>query len=195
MARAIAPVDQQGNKQVIIYDWDVGTEGDNVKGGATGAGIDKNIMDFYRFIVHDYDDGDQLLQFQSGDLHSALTGRLIRNCGILRREHSRRIPAAYDLYRQRSADSVPYKQKSTEFRRSFSVADHTDIELIGVWDSVEALGIPVPFLGTLGTTRYLFHDIEPSSIIRHARHAVSIDENREDCEPALWGKKPEIDLK
>lgn len=197
IARAIAPVDQQGNKQVIFYDWGVGTEGDSVKGGATGAGIDKNIMDSYRFIVHNYDDGDQLFFF--GFSRGAYTVRslagLIRNCGILKREHSRRIPAAYDLYRQRSADSVPYKQKSTDFRRSFSVSDRTDIEFIGVWDTVGALGIPAPFLGTLGTTRYLFHDTEPSSIIRHARHAVSIDENREDFEPALWDKKPGIDLK
>ena len=57
-----------------------------------------------------------------------------------------------------------------------------------------ALGIPAPFLGTLGTNRYLFHDTAPSSIINHARHAVSIDENRQDFEPTLWSPKAGIDL-
>ena len=30
-------------------------------GGISGDGIDKNIMDCYRFIVHNYDAGDQLV--------------------------------------------------------------------------------------------------------------------------------------
>lgn len=42
--------------------------------------------------------------------------------------------------------------------------------------------------------RYLFHDTEPGSIINHARHVVSIDENRQDFEPTLWSPKQGIDL-
>lgn len=197
VARAIAPEDLQGNKQVVFYDWGVGTEGDRILGGASGAGLDKNIMDTYRFIVHNFDKGDALFLF--GFSRGAYTVRslagLIRNAGILRREHAELIPQAYELYRQRSADSKPFKQKSTRFRKQYAVADITRIRFIGVWDTVGALGIPAPFLGTLGTTRYLFHDTEPSSIIDCARHAVSIDENREDFEPTLWSQKPSVDLK
>jgi hypothetical protein len=50
------------------------------------------------------------------------------------------------------------------------------------------------FLGALGVARYLFHDTEPSSIINHARHVISIDENRQDFEPTLWSPKQGIDL-
>ena len=64
-----------------------------------------------------------------------------------------------------------------------------------MFDTVGALGIPAPFLGTLGTSRYLFHDTEPSRIINHARHAVAIDEMRQDFEPTLWSPKAGIDLK
>lgn len=74
------------------------------------------------------------------------------------------------------------------------MADVSRIHFMGVFDTVGALGIPAPFLGTLGTSRYLFHDTEPSSIINHARHAVSIDENRQDFEPTLWTQKAGIDL-
>ncbi|NWO04460.1 MAG: DUF2235 domain-containing protein [Alteromonadaceae bacterium] len=52
-----------------------------------------------------------------------------------------------------------------------------------------ALGIPAPFLGTLGSDRYLFHNTEPGNIINYARHAVAIDENRQDFEPTLWAPK------
>lgn len=197
LARGIAPDGADGNQQVVYYDWGVGTEGDALRGGATGAGIDKNIMDCYRFIVHNHYSGDQLFLF--GFSRGAYTVRslagLIRNCGVLRREHADRIPAAYELYRQRSKKSAPDEGKALAFRRAYAVADITPIEFVGVWDTVGALGIPAPFLGTLGTSRHLFHDTAPSRIIRHARHAVSIDENRQDFEPALWTYKAGMNLK
>ena len=197
LARGIAPEDAQGWKQVVYYDWGIGTEGDAIRGGATGAGIDKNIMDGYRFLVHNYDPGDQIFLF--GFSRGAYTVRslagFIRNCGLMRRPHAAKIPAAYSLYRQRSANSAPWAAKATKFRKDFAVADRTEIEFIGVWDTVGALGIPAPFLGTLGTGRFLFHDTEPSSIIRHACHAVAIDEVREDFEPTLWNEKEGLDLK
>ncbi|PCC98349.1 DUF2235 domain-containing protein [Halopseudomonas pelagia] len=197
IAQAVAPADAQGNRQVVFYDWGVGSEGDRLTGGVTGKGIDKNIMDCYRFIVHNYDVGDQLFLF--GFSRGAYTvrslGGLIRNCGILKRAHAGHINAAYELYRQRSPASSPGEVKARQFRKDYAVADISQIEFIGVFDTVGALGIPAPFLGTLGTARYLFHDTEPSGIICHARHAVAIDENREDFEPALWTLKPGIDLK
>lgn len=197
LARGIAPEGKSAVKQVVFYDWGIGSEADRINGGMTGAGIDKNIMDCYRFIVHNYDQGDQLYFF--GFSRGAYTVRslagLIRNCGILRREFAGSIPAAYELYRQRSAASAPFNKKARQFRQDYAVADRTAIRFIGVWDTVGALGIPAPFLGTLGSERYLFHDTEPSSIIRHARHAVAIDENRLDFEPSLWSKKEEVDIK
>ena len=102
---------------------------------------------------------------------------------------------AYDLYRGRGAATSPGRDKAAKFRKDYAVADVSRIHFIGVFDTVGALGIPAPFLGTLGTEKYLFHDTAPSSIINHARHAVSIDENRQDFEPTLWTPKAGIDLK
>ncbi|SDU08838.1 DUF2235 domain-containing protein [Halopseudomonas salegens] len=196
LAEGVAPEDKSGNKQVVYYDWGVGSDGDRFTGGVTGKGIDKNIMDCYRFIVHNYDSGDALylFGFSRGAYTVRSLGGLIRNCGVLRREHADKVPAAYALYRQRGRASAPGENKANTFRRDYSVADVTRIHFLGVLDTVGALGIPAPFLGTLGTHRYLFHDTEPSSIINHARHALSIDEDRQDFEPALWTPKAEIDL-
>jgi hypothetical protein len=68
------------------------------------------------------------------------------------------------------------------------------VTFVGALDTVGALGIPAPFLGTLGSERYLFHDTEPGRVIRHARHVVSIDENRQDFEPTLWTPRAGVDL-
>ena len=115
--------------------------------------------------------------------------------GIVRGEHARKIQQAYRLYRQRGRNSAPGSGKAAEFRRRYAVADVSRIHFVGVFDTVGALGIPAPFLGTLGSDRYLFHDTQPSGIINHARHAVSIDENRQDFEPSLWTPRPGLDLK
>ena len=195
MARAVKP-EVDNLEQVVFYDWGVGTDRKKIAGGITGAGIDKNIMDCYRFIVHNYNDGDKLFFF--GFSRGAYTVRslagFIRNCGLLKREHAEQIPTAYRLYRKRGKKSSPNEPQAVKFRQNYAVADITPIEFVGVWDTVGALGIPIPFWGTLGEREFLFHDTEPSKIIQHARHAVSIDENRQGFEPTLWSEKPGLDL-
>ncbi len=195
MARAVKP-EAGGTQQVVFYDWGVGTDRKKLSGGITGAGIDKNIMDCYRFLVHNYDENDQLFFF--GFSRGAYTARslagFIRNCGILKREHANKIPDAFRLYRKRTRASRPDEAKPVRFRRDYAVANITPIEFVGAWDTVGSLGIPVPFWGTLNEHEFLFHDTEPSKIVLHARHAVSIDENREDFAPVLWSDKPNVDV-
>ncbi|MBV0932287.1 DUF2235 domain-containing protein [Marinobacterium weihaiense] len=196
IARGLAAQDAAGHQQVVFYDWGLGADGHALSAGLTGQGIDKNILDCYRFIVHNYDIGDRLYLF--GFSRGAYTVRslagLIHNSGILRREHAQQIEAAYCLYRRRSRRSAPHHEPARAFRRQYAVADSSRVHFVGVLDTVGALGIPAPFLGTLGTDRYLFHDTRPSAIINHARHAVAIDENRQDFEPALWHASDGIDL-
>lgn len=90
LAESVAPVSASGVPQVVYYDWGVGSDGDRLSGGITGKGIDKNIQDCYRFVVHNYAPGDALYLF--GFSRGAYTVRslagLIRNCGILRPEHA-----------------------------------------------------------------------------------------------------------
>lgn len=196
LARGVSP-NHNGVKQVAYYDWGVGTDRQKIMGGISGVGIDKNIMDCYRFLVHNYEIGDQLYLF--GFSRGAYTARslagLIRNCGILKRQHASLIPEAYELYRKRSKKSSPNEDIAVTFRSDYAWADISPIEFVGAWDTVGSLGIPVPFWGTLGEREFLFHDCEPSKIVAHARHAVAIDEERADFEPTLWEPKIGTDIK
>jgi uncharacterized protein (DUF2235 family) len=196
MTRAVMP-ESGGAEQVAFYDWGVGTDRKQLMGGLSGVGIDKNIMDCYRFIVHNYDEGDQLFFF--GFSRGAYTVRslagFIRNCGLLQRPHAHKTAKAFRLYRKRTKASGPNESEAASFRKKYAVADITPIEFVGAWDTVGSLGIPVPFWGTLNDRKFLFHDTEPSKIVQHARHAVSIDENREDFKPVLWSDKPNVDVK
>lgn len=199
LARAIAPQSTDAMRQVVFYDWGVGSDRKKLSGGVSGVGVDKNIMDCYRFIVQNYDVGDELYLF--GFSRGAYTVRslagMIRNCGVLKRTYARHISKAFDLYRKRGKKSAPDEAKAKALRAEYCVADQTPIEFVGVWDTVGTLGIPFTFWGLLDhESAYLFHDTSPSRIVKCARHALSIDETREDFTPVLWDEdKVGIDLK
>lgn len=197
LSRAIAPQDPLGQKQVVFYDWGLGSDRKKFSGGISGVGIDKNIMDSYRFIVHNFDPGDELyfFGFSRGAYTVRSLGGFIRNCGILKREHADRIPQAYEHYRKRQPRTSPDEPSSRKLRKRYAWSDRPSIEYLGVWDTVGSLGVPVTFFGLLDNDEYLFHDTSPSSIISCARHAMSIDECREDFPVARWDRKPGIDLK
>lgn len=61
---------------------------------------------------------------------------------------------------------------------------------MGVWDTVGALGIPASRWNPLRliNRRWRFHDCTLSSWVRHARHAVAIDETRAPFVPTLWAR-------
>ena len=54
LARSIKPTATDGTPQQVFYDWGVGSYYSSVGGGVTGKGINKNIMDDYRYIVQNY---------------------------------------------------------------------------------------------------------------------------------------------
>ena len=84
-ARAVRPTDNAGVHQVVFYDWGIGSHGNRIRGGMLGKGIDKNIQDAYRFLVHNHADGDEIFLF--GFSRGAYTAR------SLGRLYSQRRPA------------------------------------------------------------------------------------------------------
>jgi len=61
--------------------------------------------------------------------------------------------------------------------------------MIGAWDTVGALGIPLRGFRSLTHARYQFHDTELSGIVQLACHALAIDEHRAPFAPTLWTYK------
>ncbi|MET0466464.1 MAG: DUF2235 domain-containing protein [Chitinophagaceae bacterium] len=195
MFRAICSTDNSDAykpvRQLKIYDQGVGTGytwKDRLIGGATGAGIDKNIKDMYTFLMLNYDPGDQiyLFGFSRGAYTARSIGGLIRNCGILRPENIMLVDKAYNLYRDRNKYSSPDSDLMTSFRHRYSHEDQTPVHFIGVWDTVGSLGIPLPWYKLRNRNRYKFHDLTLGSTVQHAYHALAIDEKRRLFLPTLW---------
>jgi len=190
MANALVPVTSGGIQQILYYDTGIGSEGGVLKriyDGATGSGISENILQAYRYLIKNYEPGDELFLF--GFSRGAYTVRslagLIRNSGILRFEYLDKMQRAYDIYKSRKAQYQPREIEATLFRKTFAVEEHTQIKFIGVWDTVGALGNPL-FLKRLSRKRNQFHDTELSSRISYAYHALAIDEKRKNFQATLW---------
>ncbi len=199
MWRAIEPVAPNGVRQIKFYDEGVGTEGNRLQriiGGVSGLGLEKNILDGYRFLMHTYEPGDEILLF--GFSRGAYTVRslagMLRNCGLLQKSNAERLQAAFELYRRE--DAPPDSEVATSFRNAYS--HEVDIKFLGVWDTVGALGIPPlglgRFIGALGrflNRHHKFHDVELSGFVKHGYHALAIDERRAPFEPSIWARKSE----
>lgn len=184
--------------QIVYYDQGVGTGNvvDKFTGGALGKGLEANIHDAYRFLVANYEAGDEVYVF--GFSRGAFTARsitgMIRKCGILKREHADRYRKTLDLYH---SDFLADDPQIVKFRTEHSLTgkDVIPIKFIGVWDTVGALGIPVRGLAALQKDKYQFHDTELSGSVRHAYHALAIDERRGPFRPTLWDYMPKPDQK
>ncbi len=189
-AYRVAKRDAKGIAQIVYYDQGVGTGNslDRLSGGALGKGLEANIHDAYRFLLANYEFGDEL--FVLGFSRGAFTARslvgMVRKCGILHQKHARHYSAATQLYCNHEGPNDP---GPSDFRDKYCTYGNTDIKVqfIGVWDTVGALGIPVAGLRWLtNIDKYQFHDTELSSTVVNACHALAIDEHRGPFLPAIW---------
>jgi uncharacterized protein (DUF2235 family) len=190
----VAPKGPEGHEQRTYYHRGVGTgRFDRIRGGLFGFGFSHNVLDAYRFLVQNFDPGDQIyfFGFSRGAYTARSTAGLVRNAGIVRRENADKVDEAFRLYRDRRNDTQPRGIEATLFRRSYS--HETRIRFIGVWDTVGALGIPLSgfrFLNVFNR-RWQFHDTSLSTRVDAAFQALAIDENRGPYRPTLWTPQPD----
>lgn len=190
--RAITDAGEDGTRQVAAYVQGVGTKmWQRLAGGAFGWGLSQNVQEGYRFLVDNFEPGDEifLFGFSRGAYTARSLGGLVRNAGILRAEHGDKVDEAYALYRSR--DKHPRGEESTRFREEHS--HETRIRCIGVWDTVGSLGIPITGVHLLKQVNrpWQFHDTDLSSRVDAGFHAIAIDEQRGPFTPTLWSTQPD----
>ena len=143
--------------------------------------MSKNIREAYYEVCRHYNEGDKISIF--GFSRGAYTARslsgFIYSCGLI------------DKYRL-TDDAINesfeiYKKADKPTRQAFKDKNiKCEIEIIGVWDTVGALGIPINFFKKYTNKFLQFHDTKINKEIKHAYHALSIDEQRETFRPTLW---------
>jgi uncharacterized protein (DUF2235 family) len=188
--------------QSVFYEQGVGTEGglaSQLLGGVSGLGLSKNIKDAYRFLMHNYEDSERgadeifLFGFSRGAYAARSLAGFLRNSGLLKTLHADRLDEAFELYR---SDAHPTSDEAIDFRAEYS--REVEIQFLGVWDTVGALGIPpqtiFPFLDPFANAvnaPFQFHDVELSGSVKHAYQALAIDERSAPFEPSIWKPREE----
>lgn len=176
---------QLTSEQLALYDDGVGSDGTLIErlfGGAFGAGLFQKVKDGYTRIAHVYEEGDDVFIF--GFSRGAYTARslagMVATCGLPTKSFDQNlVDTAFLAYRQRDK-----RQELLAGLGSYNLYD-APIKMVGVWDTVGALGIP-SLVGDVDPILYGFLDTGLHPDVKNAFHALAIDERRREFPPTLW---------
>lgn len=188
-------------EQIRYYDDGVGTEDlqwiRHIT-GAFGIGISRNIRQLYQFLSMQFsaDDADLegvkifLFGFSRGAYTIRSLANMIHELGIINGKQlppdklTEQVKKLYNAYRSKPAKRIKLLNAMDS---TASIRQRINIEFIGVWDTVDAIGLPVDEL------KHLFyfsprtshkHALTPST--KNAYHALSIDDERHTFHPVMW---------
>lgn len=214
-------VDIHGPKtQITYYDDGVGTNTNKLIRAITGAfglGFSKNIKDLYAFLARNYDPGDDVYLF--GFSRGAATVRafagMIQECGLLdvdgdfckaggnfdEKKFQGQVKKAFKAYKKVKSSS----SKARDFKTECAVKDaesapdgNLKIKMIGVWDTVPALGFPQDWSLLVNWLFFIveklgdrllphsFYNYQLNKNVENVHHAIAIDDERKTFHPKVW---------
>ncbi|EEE35730.1 conserved hypothetical protein [Rhodobacteraceae bacterium KLH11] len=192
---------KESDDQIGFYDPGVGTISNSgawnrfknklkgVFGLATGYGLDANVLDAYRFLIHHFEEGDEIYLF--GFSRGAHTVRVLAGflnmVGLLHTHQEHLCSYALTAYKQSGARD--------EFDVAWRVQEVLDtrrvtIRFMGCWDTVASVIVPRPdrmYLPSLEALPYT----HTNPAVRVFRHACAIDERRRMFRLARW-EEPQL---
>jgi uncharacterized protein (DUF2235 family) len=184
-------------EQIVYYSAGVGTQsGEKLSGGMFGVGINDEITDAYEWLVENYEDNAQVFIF--GFSRGAFTARslagFISKCGLLKPGSPVSLTQMFERYRKGTATSVLKLENTAD--TGLSQEDQwikkysrpIPIWFQGVWDTVGALGVPLPLVPNVSRSDFAFLETDLRINDTHAYHALAIDEHRPAFAPTLWVK-------
>ena len=191
LMRAIRTNDDDGCHQVTYYDTGVGTDRgvyDKYVGGLLGLGLSSHVKKAYRFLANNYEEGDDLyfFGFSRGAYTVRVLGAMVGAVGLLHPKDLANLPEVFSYFR-----TPPHERERSPYHH-FVINElnprYAPIKFLGVWDTVGALGVPIPMLKWATRRRVGFFNAGLGDHIEYAYHALAIDEKRRPFAPNLWTK-------
>ncbi|MDQ2067569.1 DUF2235 domain-containing protein [Xinfangfangia sp. CPCC 101601] len=154
-----------------------------------GIGLEGQIRRAYGHLASHYRDGDRIYLFgySRGAFAVRSLAGVIDRIGLLRQDAAteRNVTLAWRHYR-----NGPETPAARAFAHNLC-HPLAPIEMLGVWDTVKALGLRLPLLWMLTNTEHEFHNHQLGAVVRHGFHALALDETRAVFEPLLWHCPPD----
>ncbi|MFD0858660.1 DUF2235 domain-containing protein [Roseovarius aquimarinus] len=154
-----------------------------------GRGLNRQIRRAYGHLASRYRPGDRifLIGYSRGAYAVRSLAGAIERVGLLRAEEAteRNVRLAWRHYR-----TPPGPEVLAAHRRA-RCHPGVPIEMVGVFDTVKALGLRLPLLWRWGAAAYAFHSAALGASVRHGYHALALDETRVAYRPVLWRSAPD----
>ena len=193
-----SPQSADGCEQRAYYSTGLGTKfGEKIRGGMFGTGIDTAITSAYEWLMENYAEGDEIFIF--GFSRGAYTARslsgFISKCGLLQSGAPLGVNQLFMRYRRTGQSTIrDLIAAQGEGKKDFSFeegwmlkfAQAVPVKFIGVFDTVGALGVPLPWLHF---SAYPFLNTGLRQNNEYAFHAMAIDEHRKAFAPTLWSNE------
>ncbi|KNG94037.1 DUF2235 domain-containing protein [Pseudaestuariivita atlantica] len=158
---------------------------------AIGRGLNRQIRRAYRWLARNYHPGDRiyLLGYSRGGFAVRSLAGVIDRMGLLRPSRATvdNVRALYNFY-----ECDPQGERGQLFAEAYCHR-HVDIEFVGAWDTVKALGIRLPLIWRLTENRHAFHSTQLGHCVKRGRHALALDETRAVYTPVMWTTAPDED--
>ena len=220
--------------QITFYDNGVGTSTNKffkAISGAVGFGFQDNVKALYAFLAKNYQEGDKVYIF--GFSRGAATIRafngFVHDCGLIVPDNDyddeklkgeikilikSYLKLRYKKLREKNGETFKIENgDASKIEGCNSERIKLDIEFVGAWDTVAALGMPknMDHTGWLSKTidwifgaidnifnfftRYRSYNFELTPNIIRACHALSIDDARTSFWPLVWNEVKAKDFK
>ena len=149
-----------------------------------GRGLNRQIRRAYGYLCSRYRPGDRiyLMGYSRGAYAVRSLAGAIDLVGLVQAEHAteRNVRLAWRHYQ-----TGPDRPAARDFHRAYC-HDTVPIEMIGVWDTVKALGLRLPLLWRWTEGAHAFHSARLGTSVKRGYHALALDETRVAYAPVLW---------
>lgn len=211
--RLYQALDLSAGDQVACYDDGVGTAAFRpmaILGGALGWGLKRNVKQLYAFLSRTYAAGDKVHAF--GFSRGAYTIRvlvgLVHHQGLAKGETEaelwRDVKRRWWRYRKALRTRITGRARNllagqpARRRHDDPASAEVRFAFLGLWDTVDAYGLPVDELTRAWDTYFWplsMPDRRLSSSVDRACHVISLDDERNTFHPVLWDEEhaPAVD--
>ncbi|MEM9239570.1 MAG: DUF2235 domain-containing protein [Pseudomonadota bacterium] len=200
---------EKSDAQSVFYDPGVGTfgaensasyyyrRGVEIWGLATGWGLDANVKEAYRHLVHSYNPGSGkgkrgqadrifLFGFSRGAYTARVLSGFIHAFGLMRPENLNLLDYAYRAYKGVGSAKAAKREGGAfaELRLFERILrpERPQIRLLGLFDTVGS----VIESGRYGPRLRTHAHTSRNKSVQSVRHAVALDEHRTMFQPQLW---------